>query len=191
MPRFLVRHLAAAEAQGNLDLVAFVEEAAHRLHFGVVVMVVDGRAHLDLLDLDDLLLLARLVGLLLLFVLVLAVVHQLDHGRFRFWRDLDQVEAFFFGDCAGFIDADRAVFVAVISDQKDGAREDLLIDTWPILGGCLVGLLETSGYYDFSPVLNPHENAFCEDLAYASQTRFGSGPWANVLYELRGRLLAL
>jgi hypothetical protein len=90
-----------------------------------------------------------------LFVFVFAVVHELDHGRFRFGRNLDQVEAFFFGDGAGFINADRTVFVAVISDQKDGAREDLLIDTRPVLGWCLVGLLETSGYYDFLSCCEP------------------------------------
>ena len=95
----------------------------HRLHLDVVVVIVDGRAHLDLLDLDDLLLLARLGGLFLLFVFELAVVHELDDGRLRFRRNFDEVEAFFFGDGAGFVDADGAVFVAVVSDQKDGAGE--------------------------------------------------------------------
>ena len=40
----LVRHLAAAEAQRHLDLVALVEEAAHRAHLDFVVVVVDARA---------------------------------------------------------------------------------------------------------------------------------------------------
>jgi hypothetical protein len=111
-------------------------------------MVVDGRAHLDLLDLDDLLLLARLGGLLLLFVFVFALFQEVDHGGFRFGLTLDQVEAFFFSDCAGFIDADGAVFVTVISDQKYGARKDFLIHSGPVLGWRLVGLLKTSGYYD-------------------------------------------
>ena len=105
-------------------------------------MVVDGRAHLDLLDLDDLLLLARFGGLFLLFVFVLAVVHQLDHGRLRFGRDFDQVEAFLLRDGAGFVDADLAVFVAVFSDQEDGAGEYLLIDAGPVLGRRRGGLLE-------------------------------------------------
>src|SRR4029079_11821749 len=70
-------------------------------------------------------------------------------------RNLDQVKTLFFGNCAGLVDADRAVFVAVVSDQKDGAREDVLIHSWPVLGWCLVGLLETSGYYDFLSCVEP------------------------------------
>src|ERR1700752_4695259 len=54
----LMRHFAAAEAQGDLDLVAFLEEALHGAHFDLVVMVIDHRPELDLLDLDDLLLFA-------------------------------------------------------------------------------------------------------------------------------------
>jgi hypothetical protein len=123
-------------------------------------MDVDGRAHLDLLDLDDLLLLAGLGGLFLLFVFVFALVHELDDGGFRFGRNLDQVEAFFFGYCAGFIDADRTVFVAVVSDQKDCAREDIFIYAGPVLGWCLVGLLETSGYYDVLSFSEPARERF-------------------------------
>src|SRR3989442_1096196 len=47
---FLMRHLASAEAQGHLDLVALLEEALHGLHLDVVVMIVDRRTELDLLD---------------------------------------------------------------------------------------------------------------------------------------------
>jgi hypothetical protein len=46
-------------AQGDLDLVAFLEEPLHRAHLHVVIVIVDHRPQLDLLDLDDLLLLAR------------------------------------------------------------------------------------------------------------------------------------
>ena len=48
-----VRDLAAAEAHGELHLVAGLEEAARRLHLEVDVVVVGLRAELDLLDLDD------------------------------------------------------------------------------------------------------------------------------------------
>ena len=73
----LVRHLAAAEAQRHLDLVAFLEEPADGAHLHVVVVIVDAGPHLDLFDLDDLLVLARLGGLLLLLVFVLAVIEDL------------------------------------------------------------------------------------------------------------------
>ena len=51
----LVRHFAAAEAHRDLDPVAFLEEAVHRLHLGLVVVGVDVGPELDFLDLDHLL----------------------------------------------------------------------------------------------------------------------------------------
>src|SRR5262249_51632572 len=36
----LVRHFAAAKAQGDLDLMAFLEEALHRAHLHVVIVVI-------------------------------------------------------------------------------------------------------------------------------------------------------
>ena len=67
--------------KGDLDLVAFLEEAFDGAHFHVVVVIVDAGPHLDLFDLDDLLSLARLGGLLLLLVFVFAVVEDLGHRR--------------------------------------------------------------------------------------------------------------
>ena len=66
-----MRHLAAAEAQRHLDLVAFLEEALHRAHFHIVVVIVDHGPIFQLLDLHDLLLLARLGGFLLFLIFVL------------------------------------------------------------------------------------------------------------------------
>src|SRR4029450_1984084 len=77
----LMRHLAASEAQGDFHLVALLEEAADRAHLHVVIVCVDVRPHLDLLDLDGALLLARFGGLLLRLVFVFAVVEDLaDRG---------------------------------------------------------------------------------------------------------------
>jgi hypothetical protein len=96
-------------------------------------VVVDHRAHLDLLDLDDLLMLAGLGGLFLLFVFVLPVVHQLDHGRLGLGRDLDQVETLFLADGERIVDADLAVFVAVVPDEQDSLGGDVFVDPWPVL----------------------------------------------------------
>src|SRR3546814_20100764 len=49
----LVHHLATAKAHGHLDLVAFLDEAVDRPHLHLVVVDVDVRPHLDLLDLDE------------------------------------------------------------------------------------------------------------------------------------------
>jgi hypothetical protein len=79
--KLLVRHLAPAEAQGHLDLIAVLEEPLHGSHFHVVVVIVDHWAELDLLHLDDLLLLASLSRLLLRLVFVFAVVEDLANRR--------------------------------------------------------------------------------------------------------------
>src|ERR1700704_2208718 len=67
----LMGHFAAAIAQGDLDLVAFLEETLHGAHLHFVIVVVDHRPELDLLDLDHLLLLAGfgcfLLGLVFVF----------------------------------------------------------------------------------------------------------------------------
>jgi hypothetical protein len=65
--------------------VTFFDE---RLH------VADLRAELHLFDLDDDLFLLGVVGLLLLFVLEAAVVHDLADRRLRHRVDLDEVEPF-------------------------------------------------------------------------------------------------
>src|SRR6202012_5322979 len=117
-------------------------------HLRVVGVGVDGRAHLDLLDLDDLLLLAGFVGLFLLFVFELAVVHQLDDGRLGLRRDFDEIEAFLFRDGAALIEADLAVFMTVVSDQENGAGKDFFVDARPVLGGRgRVSGGKTPGYY--------------------------------------------
>jgi hypothetical protein len=120
-------------------------------------VIVDGRAHLDLLDLDDLLLLARFGGFFLLFVFVFAVVHQFDHGRFGFGRHLNQVVPALFCNGAGFVGADLAKFVSVIADQKNRARGNLFIDAGSVLGRGWGRLLKTSRDYD-SLLLNARES---------------------------------
>src|SRR5258708_21204170 len=96
-----MRQLAAAEAHGHLDLVAFLDEFEHAAHLDVVVVVVDAGAQLDLLDLDDLLLLARLVAALLLLVFELAEIEDLDHRRVGVGGALDATEARLKGTVAG------------------------------------------------------------------------------------------
>src|SRR4029453_14469895 len=80
-PQFLVHHLAAAEAQGDLHLVALFQEAHHRTHLDLEVVVVDARPQLDLLNLDHPLLLARGVLLLLFLIFPLAEIEDLADRR--------------------------------------------------------------------------------------------------------------
>ena len=86
-----MRHFATAEAKRDFNLVTFFEEAAHRAHLHLVVVDVDARPQLYLLDLDGLLLLARFGGFLLLLVFVFAVVEDLRDGRARIRGNLNKV----------------------------------------------------------------------------------------------------
>src|SRR5882757_8735240 len=113
----LVRHFAAAVAQGDLDLVAFLEEPLHRAHLHVVIVIVDHRTQLDLLDLDDLLLLARLGGFLLCRILELPVVHNLANGRIVVRRNLDEIHARLKRHLDGHHGLDCSVVEAGLIDQ--------------------------------------------------------------------------
>src|SRR5688572_3531511 len=87
-----VRHLAFAEEDRRLHLVAVGEEALDVLLLEVVVVLVHLRAELDFLHLDHALMLLGLAGPLLLLVLVFAEIHDSAHRRHGSRRDLDQVE---------------------------------------------------------------------------------------------------
>src|SRR5688500_5231650 len=87
-----VRHLAPAEEDRRLDLVAVREEPLDVLLLEVVVVRVDLRPELDLLDLDHPLVFLGLARSLLLLVLVLAEIHDPADRRLGGRRDLDQVE---------------------------------------------------------------------------------------------------
>src|SRR3954453_22860470 len=134
---FLMRHLAAAEAQRHLDLVALLEEPLHRAQFHLVIMIVDHGPVFQLLDLDDLLLFARFGGLLLFLIFVFAVVEDLDDRRRGVGRDLDQVESGFPRGGKRIRNGYGAFVGAVSIDQMDFADANLLIDPWAVLAGGL------------------------------------------------------
>ncbi|CFX16749.1 protein of unknown function [Candidatus Filomicrobium marinum] len=91
--KLLVRHFATTEAQGNLHLIAVVEETFDGPHLDVVVVLINRRTHLDLLDLDGLLLFACFGGFFLLLELELAVVHDLADRRLSIRRNLNEIQA--------------------------------------------------------------------------------------------------
>jgi hypothetical protein len=117
-----VRELAAAEAHGHFDLIALVDELEHAPHLDVIVVIVDAGAQLDLLDLDDLLLLARLVAALLLFVFVLAEVEDLADGGIGVGRDFDEVEAGLDGLGERLVAGDDSQHLAPFVHQPDAWR---------------------------------------------------------------------
>jgi hypothetical protein len=96
---------------------------------------VDVRAHLDFLDLDDLLLLPGLGGLLLALVLEAAEIEDLADRRDRIRRNLDEIETGLCGDLERPLDRYGSVIVALVVDQLNFIDADFLIDPRPVLGG--------------------------------------------------------
>src|SRR5262245_55479967 len=154
-----MRHLASPETQGDLDLVALLEEPDDRAHFHLIVVNIDVGPHLDLLDLDGALFLARLGGLLLRLVFVFAEIEDLAHRRFGIGRDLDQVETGFrrAGEALGR--GDHADIVAGRVDKLDFWSVDGLVDA----GAPPIGRKLRRSPYDVSSPLNERR------LAVASQ----------------------
>ena len=109
-------HLTAAEADRNLDLITVRKELQGVLQFGVKVVSVDIQRELDLLDLDGMLVLSRLFLALRLLKAILAVVHDLAHGRRRLRSDLHEIEIFFISDVLGVGSRHNAELCAVGTD---------------------------------------------------------------------------
>jgi hypothetical protein len=91
-------------------------------------MVIDVRAHLDLFDLDDLLLLLGFGFFLLLLILVLAVIEYLADRRLRVGRNFDQVEPGAYGDLNCFLGRYDPAFFTCVIDEKDLRNTNLLVD---------------------------------------------------------------
>ena len=89
---FLMAHLTSAEAQYDLDLIAFAEETKRVLDFGFEVMRVDTAGKLYLLDLDDILLFLCFLLSLFLLIAIAAVVGDTTNGRLCIGGNEDQVK---------------------------------------------------------------------------------------------------
>ena len=122
-------HLAPAEHDRDLDLVALAQEAYDMALLGGVVVGIDLRAELDLLDRDRALVLARQLLLLLLVVAVLAVVHHPADGRIRVRRDLDEIEVLRPRILQGLVARLDADLRSVVVDQPHLRYADRLVDT--------------------------------------------------------------
>ena len=110
----------------TLSLVA--QEALDVALLGVVVVLGDLRAELDLADRDLLLVLARLLLLLRLLVLVLGVVEHAADGRLGLGRHLDEVEVALLRVAQRVVDLHHADLLAVLADQANLWNADALVD---------------------------------------------------------------
>jgi hypothetical protein len=91
-------------------------------------VIVDHRAELDLLDLDDLLFLAGFGGLFLRLELVLAVIQDFGDRRHRIGGDLDQIKPGRLGKPDSGFGQDNAFVVTGGIDQLNLAGADFLVD---------------------------------------------------------------
>src|SRR6266568_6551322 len=95
---------------------------------GAVVVRVDLRAELDLLDDRLRLVLTRFPGLDRGLVLELAVVHELADRRPRGGRDLDQIEVGFLCQLERVVDRDDPDLLPHRPHEPDFGRTDALVD---------------------------------------------------------------
>src|SRR4051795_11193764 len=120
--------LASAEHDGDLDLVTGLEEPDDVALLGAVVVRVDLRPELDLLDHRVDLVLAGLTGLQRVLVLELAEVHELAYRRPSRRRPLDQVEVGLLGQPERVLDAHDADLLTIGSDEPHLGYPDAVVD---------------------------------------------------------------
>src|SRR5215472_4546664 len=126
--KLLVGHLAATKTQRDLDLVALVEESPDRAHFHVVIVIIDHRPELDFLDLDDLLFLARLGGLLLFLVLELTKIEDFtDWGR-HVGGDFDEIESRLQRNIERITQCNDAAIFSFLVDQLHLSDANIFVD---------------------------------------------------------------
>src|SRR5690606_27194824 len=124
-PQLLVRDLAPPEAQGDLHLVAVVQEAPDVAHLDVVVTVIGAGAELHLLDFDDLLLRLGFGSLLLFEELELAVFNQAAYRRIGGRNHLHQVHVVFTREAQGLLQGDHTQCLVLRPEKTHLRGHDL------------------------------------------------------------------
>src|SRR2546422_3683582 len=136
---FLVRHLAAAETQRDLGLVAFAQEPDQVPELDLVIALVGTGAEFHFLDLDLLELQLRFVRSLRLAVLELAEIHDPADRRLGERRDFDQIEFCRLCSCHCIRDRHDADLLTVFAYQANLGDGDLPIDPLrSFLGYCIL-----------------------------------------------------
>jgi len=123
-----VRHLAPTEHDRDLDLVPSGEEPRDVPLLGGVVVRIDLRSELDLFQAGPRLLPAGLLQLHVLFVLVLAVIHDPTHRRICLRRDLDEIQIERAGLIQGLSGLDDPDLRSVMPDQANLCHPDPVVD---------------------------------------------------------------
>src|SRR5690606_6830908 len=119
--------LAPAEQDHRLDLVTRGEEALGALALRLVVVLVDLQAEPHLLEDGVRLVAPRFLELLGLFVLELAVVHDLDHGGLGVGRHLDQIQIGLLRETQSVLDADDTDLFSTRAHEADLGDADAVV----------------------------------------------------------------
>lgn len=110
-------------------------------HLHIEVVVVDGRAEFDFLQLDNLLLLLGFDSLLVHFVFVFAVIKDLANRRFRIRGDFNKVEAHGFSLFQRSAHGYNALHFSVGVDETNFFCGNIAVDARSILGLLLLRVL--------------------------------------------------
>jgi len=121
--------LASAEHDRHLDLVALPEEPLDMAPLGAVVMRVDLRPDLDLLDDRLRLVLARFPGLERRLILELAEVHELRDRRPSGRRDLHEVQVRLLRQTERISDGDDPDLLSGRAYESNFWYPDTVVDT--------------------------------------------------------------
>ena len=121
-------HLAHPKHDGDLDMLALIEELARPPCLGVEIVDVDVGSVLDLFDLDMVLLLLGLARLLLLLEAEAPVVHDLADDGARVGGDFNEVQTLVAGHPQSLVDGDNADLFTISADEADRREPDSFID---------------------------------------------------------------
>ncbi len=130
LPDVGMGHLASPEAHGELHLVTTIEELRGGPGLGLEVVAPDLRLDPDLLEFNDVLILARVALAPALLVAELPVVHHATDWWCGIGRDLDEVHPTRSGHVEGVTCRQDAELVAFLVDDPDFANADPLINPW-------------------------------------------------------------
>lgn len=131
-------HLTAFEAEGSLDLIAFVQKADGLVLLRLIVVFINRNGELHLFDGDDLLLFPGGAFTLILLVEIFAVVLDLADGRNGIRGYLDQVERALSCQFQRFEGGHDAELFAVFIDNPDFTGTDTFVCTNEGLGGAFI-----------------------------------------------------
>jgi len=115
-----VSHFPALETQGELDLIAFLEEVPRAVNLDFQIVIADAnRVDVDLLQPTGAGTGAGFIFFFLLLVAPFAVIHDPADGRAGGWSDFNEVESRFAGHSQSFGSGNDANLLLFVVDQAD------------------------------------------------------------------------